>query len=501
MEKQVAKPSSAATTQGTGKGKLSKPTSSQLNAISENIVHELHVLYTQPFTGLVDVAAKIGMKLLPPRRKITVLLVGNHSAGKSSFVNWYIEETLQKTGVAMETNQLTLVTSGKKRERLGGEATVEAFPFLKGLAKEAGIYNSIVTEVSTSRQKSFPLITFVDTPGLVDGDMKYSFDIEKSLLWLGNMADLIIVFFDPMGQALSKKSLDVIEGLQIQCGSNFHKIVYCLSKADTAGAPKDRQKVILQIVQNMCRRSAFNQVALELPTIYIPNDDPLQNTCENQIDEICDKVDTTIQSVVQHALNQFKQDSATLVQRLDETLEKETMRRNSRCNKMFFGLSILWFASSLFLMGTVAFLSFVLGSGPDSGGEGADHPLPLFEMMKEFVVSISDPEQDSFEFVMPIMWRMGKTSFNVVSAIFTFISRMTLGEGAAPYIFLVFVLGLLYVGYHFAFKQNKFLSKNELKKLRLDKEVSFLFDGSILMSASNLYLVSLFHTQTHKRIM
>ena len=30
-----------------------------------------------------------------------------------------IEETLQKTGVAMETSQITLVTSGKRREQLG----------------------------------------------------------------------------------------------------------------------------------------------------------------------------------------------------------------------------------------------------------------------------------------------------------------------------------------------------------------------------------------------
>ena len=38
---------------------------------------------------------------------------------KSSFINWYIEEALQRTGVAMETNQIMLVTSGKKKETLG----------------------------------------------------------------------------------------------------------------------------------------------------------------------------------------------------------------------------------------------------------------------------------------------------------------------------------------------------------------------------------------------
>ena len=45
---------------------------------------------------------------------------GNHSAGKSSFINWYIEETIQRTGVAIETQGFTLVTSGKRRDTLTG---------------------------------------------------------------------------------------------------------------------------------------------------------------------------------------------------------------------------------------------------------------------------------------------------------------------------------------------------------------------------------------------
>lgn len=43
----------------------------------------------------------------------------------------------------------------------------------------------LTTEIATSKQKKFSLVTFVDTPGLVDGDMKYPFDVNKSILWLG----------------------------------------------------------------------------------------------------------------------------------------------------------------------------------------------------------------------------------------------------------------------------------------------------------------------------
>ena len=43
----------------------------------------------------------------------------------------------------------------------------------------------LATEISTSKQKRFNLVTFVDTPGLVDGDMKYPFDVDKAIIWLG----------------------------------------------------------------------------------------------------------------------------------------------------------------------------------------------------------------------------------------------------------------------------------------------------------------------------
>ena len=63
-----------------------------------------------------------------------------------------------------------------------------------------GLVDYLQTEVSTSKQKKFPLVTFVDTPGLVDGDMIYPFDVNSALLWLGDLVDLIFVFFDPIGQ-------------------------------------------------------------------------------------------------------------------------------------------------------------------------------------------------------------------------------------------------------------------------------------------------------------
>merc|ERR1719412_650606 len=183
---------------------------------NERILKECHQLSMDADNGLVRIAKNLDLSLLTPRKKISIMLIGNHSAGKSSFINWYIDEHVQKTGVAIETQGFSLVTSGKKRESLTGNATLHLYPHYQPLTQFSNVLNYLTTEVSTSKQKKFPLVTFVDTPGLVDGDMKYPFDVDQAILWLGSVVDLVFVFFDPIGQALCKRTLNIVEQLNNQ---------------------------------------------------------------------------------------------------------------------------------------------------------------------------------------------------------------------------------------------------------------------------------------------
>ncbi|KAK2574448.1 hypothetical protein P5673_000617 [Acropora cervicornis] len=181
-------------------------------SLNEKILKECNDLYTEKEKGLVRIASGLGLDLLAPRKKITVLLLGNHSAGKSSFINWYVEEHVQKTGVAIETQGFTFVTSGRKRESLTGNATLHLYPHFKSLQ-----------------------------------------DLE------GNLADLIFVFFDPIGQALCKRTLNI--------------------------------KVLMQITQELCKRPGLNKAGFEMQTIYIPTllDKTIQNTL-NTLEKDCEKI-------------------------------------------------------------------------------------------------------------------------------------------------------------------------------------------------------------------
>lgn len=291
--------------------------------VNERILKECHQLYADPDNGLVEIASNLDMKLLAPRKKISIMLIGNHSAGKSSFINWYVEEHVQRTGVAIETQGFSFVTSGKKRESLTGNATLHLYPHFKPLAEFPGLLEYLQTEISTSKQKKFPLVTFVDTPGLVDGDMNYPFDVNQAILWLGDLVDLIFVFFDPIGQALCKRTLNIVEALSEK---HSERIRFYLSKADEAGHESDRQRVMMQIVQELCKRQGLNRTGFDMPTIYIPNPSkPVR--CVNQIDDVCRDIEKTINQTIQNTLNQLERDCNNIGTKVDEAIAEDNAAR------------------------------------------------------------------------------------------------------------------------------------------------------------------------------
>ncbi|XP_023813441.1 uncharacterized protein LOC101160240 [Oryzias latipes] len=321
----------------------------------EHILRDIHQLYTDSESGLITVAESVGVKLLPPRKKITVMLIGNHSAGKSSFINWYVEEHIQRTGVAIETQGFSFVTNGRKRESLTGNATLHLYPHFKTLQDFKGVSEYLSTEICTSRQKKFSLVTFVDSPGLVDGDMKYPFDVDDVILWLGDLCDLILVFFDPMGQALCKRTLNIVESLNEKHGDRLH---FYLSKADEAGGESDRQRVMMQIVQELCKRPGLNKCGFDMPTIYIPNPNK-PSRCVNQIEEVCRTIEKTINQTVQNTLNSLERDCELISEAITDSIHTDRLitseNRRARCKSCF--LTLLGFSIPLALL---AFL--VLGT-------------------------------------------------------------------------------------------------------------------------------------------
>jgi len=366
-------------------GKMASSADDATMSVNERILRDCHNLYTDPKDGLVAIAKDVGIDLLVPRKKINILMIGNHSAGKSSFINWYIEETVQRTGVAIETQGFTLVTSGKKRESLLGNATIHLYPQLKAISDMDNIVDYVSTEISTSKQKQFSLITFIDSPGLVDGDMKYPFDVNKSILWFGEISDLIFVFFDPIGQALCKRTLNLVEKLEEKHGNKIH---FYLSKADEAGSDTDRQKVLMQIVQELCKRPGLNKAGFEMLTIYIPTLQEKKTRCVNQIDEVCKEIEKTIKQTIQNTLNSLEKDTDTIITAMNAKITKDKEVRAKNLNRQ---LKSFFFTMTAMLVFTIALLAKVPGHlvtnylGKEVSGQIAENLINPYEQLGAFL--------------------------------------------------------------------------------------------------------------------
>jgi GTPase Era involved in 16S rRNA processing len=181
------------------------------------------------------------------------MIVGNHSAGKSSFINWYVGKPgLLKTSMAIETKGITFVAHGAKDDEYGSDGTLRKFPEIVNIAEETGdknIVGCLSTQLSTSADRLFPLVTFIDTPGLVD-TTEYPFKVNEGIEAMSEYCDKVLVFMDPMGKATCSRTMDVIQLLQNKCPS---KTGFYLTKADSIDNQRDAMNVALQI----CKVSRF----------------------------------------------------------------------------------------------------------------------------------------------------------------------------------------------------------------------------------------------------
>ena len=98
----------------------------------------------------------------------SVLCLGNHSSGKSSFINHLLGEDIQKTGLAPTDDGFTLITHGSQRESLDGH-TVTSHPSLpwKNLERLGPAFLNRLKLKTIPNQLLTPF-ALIDSPGMID---------------------------------------------------------------------------------------------------------------------------------------------------------------------------------------------------------------------------------------------------------------------------------------------------------------------------------------------
>lgn len=271
--------------------------------LTRRILAEIYSLYNDSHAvlgkhgvtaGLLQMARAARMDdkgpaaILTPRRRVTVLILGNHSASKSSFVNFFFGEKVQAVSVAVESKGVTIVRCGSETQEVQGEGALIENAHIAAVAgrlgggdREAFIENLSLSVIGRKPGagisaalggRDVDSVDLIDTPGLVDSTT-YPFDVNRVLVELAAVADLILVFLDPMGQALVARTMDVVRALNQK---GYHgKMRYYLSKADSVARQDDLVKVVAQVTRNLTQR-LHDDHGFELPALWIPEKDRWQ---------------------------------------------------------------------------------------------------------------------------------------------------------------------------------------------------------------------------------
>ena len=134
----------------------------------------------------------------------SVLCLGNHSSGKSSFINHLLGEDIQKTGLAPTDDGFTLITHGSQRESLDGH-TVTSHPSLpwKNLERLGPAFLNRL-KLKTIPNQLLTSFALIDSPGMIDAigaANTREYDFAAGVRFFAEKADLILFFSTPTNPA------------------------------------------------------------------------------------------------------------------------------------------------------------------------------------------------------------------------------------------------------------------------------------------------------------
>ena len=212
------------------------------------------------FRDLDQIAWRMG--LLPKTRSFSnripwwplISVLGTYSAGKSSFINWFLGETLQRTGNQAVDDKFTVIVyreSGGAGQTLPGSALDSdiRLPFF-GMSHEIekvsggeGKRIDAYVQLKTSQSPKLQGKILVDSPGF-DADDQRSATLRLTDHIL-DLSDLVIVFFDarhPEPGAMRDTLRHLVA--KTRGRADIAKFLYVLNQMDTTAREDNPEEVV-----------------------------------------------------------------------------------------------------------------------------------------------------------------------------------------------------------------------------------------------------------------
>jgi hypothetical protein len=194
-----------------------------------------------------------------------VLFLGNHSSGKSSFINHLLEGTaVQDTGVAPTDDGFTVILYGETESDANGPAALDCLPAEFSGLRDLGSSFLQHLRVKFRNRAILRRVSFIDSPGMIgtaDGPHVRGYDFLAAVRAFSEIADLVLFLFDPDKPGTTGETVHAL-------GSSFSglefKLRILMNKCDLFDSMFD----FARAYGSLCWNLAHVLPGKDLPTVF-----------------------------------------------------------------------------------------------------------------------------------------------------------------------------------------------------------------------------------------
>lgn len=246
-------------------------------ALNPEVVTAIEKRARSLYEGQLDpIAKRFEFEGSPPKSETTglpmVLLLGNHSSGKSSFVNHLVGQDVQRTGIAPIDDGFTIITHGAEDGTKDGAALVTNPDLSWGELKNFGDQLVSHLKLRTLPAPALEGLALVDSPGMIDAastSADRGYDFAGVVRWFAERADVILFLFDPDKPGTTGETLKILTD---SLGGLDHKLLLIFNKVDRFSTMRDFARAYGALCWNLSK--AIHRKDLpHLYTTYLPVED------------------------------------------------------------------------------------------------------------------------------------------------------------------------------------------------------------------------------------
>ncbi len=314
--------------------------------------------------------------------KPIVLVIGNYSSGKSTLINELLGQDIQRTGQAPTDDSFTIITAcgvGEGAKKIPGSTLVndDTLPF--GSFKKFGerfMSHFLMKKMETPILENMAII---DSPGMLDSvtEKDRGYDYMAVLGDLANLADLIVLMFDPHKAGTIKETYTAIRSTLPE-KSGEDRIIFVMSRVDECDNLSDLVRSYGALCWNMSQMTGRK----DIPHIYLtyaPGEAESSDILAPLAQER-DQLMTKIKSAPGFRVNHILEDIDKQVNELQLVCEAMTRFSHrgwqlfAKTSKIAFLCSVLvFFFGDMLIQSAISYPGETLFAALKEGTQNADH--------------------------------------------------------------------------------------------------------------------------------